>query len=137
MRTTRNGWDTVLFLLVIIHLALTFAHGAAHQGAGVGLSRAGNLFVLTVVVIGPVAGAIWRLLTWSPAAAWMIAATMGGALVFGVVNHFVIESSDHVAHVTGSWQAWFAATAALLAITEAMGLAVGGWLAAGYARRVS
>jgi hypothetical protein len=137
MRTERNGWETVLFLIVIAHLALSFAHGAAHQGAGVGLSPAGNLYVLAVIVIGPVAGAVWRRISRSPGSAWLIAATMTGSLMFGVVNHFVIESPDHVAHVTGPWHTWFAVTAALLALTEGIGLTVSGRLAAGYAGRLS
>jgi len=51
----------------------------------------------------------------------LIAAAMAGSLVFGVVNHFVFVSPDHVAHVDTQWQPLFAATAVLLAVTEALG----------------
>jgi hypothetical protein len=41
--------------------------------------------------------------------------------VFGLVNHFGLPGSDHVAHVDARWRMLFASTAVLLAITEALG----------------
>jgi hypothetical protein len=38
------------------------------------------------------------------------------------VNHFVLESPDHVSRVDAQWRTLFGTTAALLAITEALGL---------------
>jgi hypothetical protein len=50
---------------------------------------------------------------------------MGGSLVFGVVNHFVIESPDHVAHITSdAWRLPFQWSAAGLVILEAAGTAM-------------
>jgi hypothetical protein len=46
---------------------------------------------------------------------------MAGSHVFGLVNHFVLGSPDHVAHVAPQWRPLFATTAALLAVTEALG----------------
>ena len=46
---------------------------------------------------------------------------MAGSLVFGLVNHFVLASPDHVAHVSPEWRPLFATTAVLLAVTEAIG----------------
>jgi steroid 5-alpha reductase family enzyme len=46
---------------------------------------------------------------------------MAASLVFGVVNHFVLSTPDHVSHVDPRWQPLFAATAVLLAVTEALG----------------
>lgn len=67
-------------------------------------------------------------LTW-PAerlGGWLIAITMTSSL-FGVVNHFVLVSPDHVAHVDPQWRGLFTTTAVLLAVTEALGagLAIG------------
>jgi hypothetical protein len=46
--------------------------------------------------------------------------------VFGIVNHFVIESADHVAHITSdAWRLPFQVTAVSLALLEAAGTAVG------------
>lgn len=114
-----------LTAVVLAHFLVAIVHGTAHTGAQVPLSRAANLFVFIVILAGPLAGLA---LTW-PAkriGAWFIAITMAGSLVFGVVNHFVLESPDHIAHVDPQWRTLFATTALLLAVTEglACGLAV-------------
>jgi hypothetical protein len=44
---------------------------------------------------------------------------MAASLVFGVVNHFLLASPDHVSHVAQQWRTLFATTAVLLALTEA------------------
>jgi len=110
---------------VVAHLVVSIVHGLAHDGAHVPLSRAANLFVLIVVLAGPLVGLalIWPL---PRIGSWFIAITMAGALIFGLVNHFVVASPDHVAHVVLRWRPLFATTAVLLAVTEALasGLAV-------------
>jgi hypothetical protein len=133
MHQTRTRVDTWLLAIVALHLAVAMVHGMAHSGAQVWLSPSGNLFVYVVILAGPIAGLIVQRLTSGPIGAWLVAATMAGALVFGVVNHFVIESADHVQHVVGPWRTTFGLTAGLLAAIEAAGAAV----AVRSARRVS
>ena len=117
-----------LAAVVLTHLAVSVFHGRAHDGAAVPLSLAGSLFVYIVILAGPLAGlAVWR---WRPrAGAWIVAASMIGALVFGLINHFIIQGSDHVAHVAPEWRTLFGVTAALLVVSEAAGAAVGIWAA--------
>jgi len=54
-----------------------------------------------------------------------VALTLAGSFVFGIVNHFMLASPDHVAHVAREWRPLFAATAIGIASTEALG----SWLA--------
>jgi hypothetical protein len=119
---TARHWLTAV---VLSHLAVSFVHGAAHAGADVPLSPAANLFVYIVILAGPIVGLILSRLGWR-AGNWVIAITMAASLVFGVVNHFLLASPDHVAHVAQQWRALFATTAVLLALTEAAatGLAI-------------
>ena len=42
-------------------------------------------------------------------------------------NHFLIDGSDHVANVAGEWRSLFGATAVLLLLSEAAGVAIGMW----------
>jgi hypothetical protein len=113
-----------LAAIVLAHLALSIVHGAAHSGAQVALDTAGTLFVYIVILIGPLAGlAVSR---WQPQlGAWIVALAMSGSLIFGLINHFIIQGADHVAHVAPAWRALFASTAALLAVVEAAGAAIG------------
>ena len=73
----------------------------------------------------------------SSTAVWLIAATMAGALVFGLVNHFLIASPDHVSQVSDPWRTWFGATAVLLLISEGVGAGLAVWGATAVARRRS
>ena len=106
--------------IVVLHLIISIFHGSAHDGAHVPLSRAATLFVFVVILAGPLAGAalMWR---DRVAGSWVVAVTLAASLVFGVVNHFVLPSPDHVAQVARQWQPLFATTAVLLALTEAVG----------------
>jgi hypothetical protein len=121
---TSHAARRLLWVLVLGHFAVTLVHGAVHAAAAVPMSLAANVFIVLVIEIGPLAGLM--MLRSSPAAgAWVVAATLGGALVFGLVNHFVIAGADHVTHIADRWRDLFAATAVLLGITEIAGTAAG------------
>jgi MFS family permease len=109
---------------VLIHLAISVVHGAAHDGAQVPLSLAGNLFVYIVILAGPIAGLIAS--RWFPReGAWIVAGSMAGALLFGLINHFIIDGPDHVPQVAAEWRSLFGVTAALLVVSEAAGVVLG------------
>ena len=109
-----------LTALVGAHLIIAIVHGLAHDYAHVTLSAGAMLFVFVVILAGPVAGVA---LAWRSerAGLWLVAISMAGSFAFGLVNHFVLSSADHVAHVDPAWRPLFATTAALLALTEAAG----------------
>ena len=109
--------------IVIAHLGISLIHGAAHAQANVPMSPAANLFVFGVILAGPLIGLALALRS-RRVGGWVIGITMAASLVFGIVNHFVMASADHVAHVDPRWQPLFAATAVQVAITEALGCAV-------------
>ena len=116
---------TLATVIVVAHVAVSLVHGAAHSGAAVPLSALQNVFVWVVILAGPLA-ALWMIRTGRPLGPALLALTMGGSLVFGIVNHFVIESADHVAHITSdAWRLPFQVTAVALALLEAAGTAVG------------
>lgn len=116
-----------------MHLGVALVHGAAHSGARIPMSPLANLFVLFVILAGPPAGIA---LSWRAErpGALLVAGTMAGALLFGVVNHFVLAGADHVAHVAAQWRVLFGTTAALLAVTEMAGLGFALRLIAGRSR---
>ena len=123
MRSTRHRPWIWLGGVVIAHLAISVLHGAAHAQAHVPMSRAANVFVFVIILAGPMIGLAWTLRS-RRIGAWLIGVTMAASLVFGFVNHFVLASPDHVSHVDPPWQPLFAATAVLLAVTEALGSAL-------------
>lgn len=106
--------------LVLVHFVITIVHGMAHARANVPLSPLANIFVLAVIVAGPLIGLVLALRA-QRLGAGLIALTMAGALIFGCINHFVLASPDHVAHVDPQWRPLFTTTAVLLVLTEAVG----------------
>jgi hypothetical protein len=121
MKRNRHSVWAWLTATVLAHLAVSMVHGVAHAQANVPLSPAANLFVYIVILAGPLIGL--ALTWWTPRlGGWLIALSMAASLVFGLVNHFVLASPDHVAHVDPQWRSLFATTAVLLAVTETLGL---------------
>lgn len=117
------GWRRVLTAAVVVHLVIAIVHGVAHSWAHVPLSHVSMLFVIVVILGGPLAG-LWLTVAAPRAGTWLVALSLGAALIFGVVNHFAAAGPDHVSSVTAEWRPLFASTAWLLAITEALGSAL-------------
>jgi hypothetical protein len=127
--------------VVVVHALVSALHGLAHEQLAVALSLSQKLYVLVVIVAAPLVAV---LLLWRKrylAGALLFLCSMAGALVFGVYNHFVASSPDHVAHVaavaSGVWVIVFQATAVLLALVEAFGCLVGVWMLKVYLGRPS
>jgi hypothetical protein len=120
MKEHRNRLWTAMAALVLVHFVITIFHGMAHAKANVPLSPVANIFVLAVIVAGPWIG-LGLALRAQRMGAGLIALTMAAALIFGCINHFVLASPDHVAHVDPPWRSLFSTTAILLALTEALG----------------
>ena len=110
--------------MVAAHLVVTVFHGLAHTEARVFLSPAATVFVLLIIVAAPLVG---MALSWvAPRIGGYVAcAALSASFVFGVVNHFMLATPDHVAHVDPRWRMLFGTTAVLLATTEGLG----SWLA--------
>ena len=121
---TNDSTQRWLAITVIAHLIVSLVHGAAHAGARISMPLSANLFVWIVILAGPLAG-LWLSRSRPAAGGWLVAATMAGSLLFGIVNHFVIVSPDHVSHVAAEWRTMFGVTAALLVLTELAGVAAG------------
>jgi hypothetical protein len=110
-------------ITVIAHLIVNLLHGRAHTELGVGLTSFQQFFVIAVILLAPL---IALLLSWTRharAGLWLLLASMLGSLIFGACYHYIIVSSDHVAHLPpGDARGLFRATALLLLITEAAGV---------------
>jgi hypothetical protein len=129
MREPTAPQNALLIVMVLVHLILSLVHGAAHVAADVRLSLSATLFVFLVILIGPVAGLGLRRSAFARAGTWVIAGSMGGALIFGIVNHFIVAGVDHVGNIAEPWRVLFTVTAALLAVTEAFGSGLAAWCA--------
>src|SRR5215510_206979 len=73
--SSERRWLTAV---VLLHLAISFVHGAAHAGADVPLSPAANLFVYIVILAGPITGLALTRVAWR-IGLWVIAITMAAS----------------------------------------------------------
>jgi cytochrome bd-type quinol oxidase subunit 2 len=116
-------------IVIIAHAVIASLHATAHRRLGIELSQTQVVFVSIVIIVAPL---LAGLLIWKDAQPWgalLLAFSMAGAFLFGVVNHFLLVSPDHVQHLPGIQGTprvlMFQLTAVLLALIEALGVVAG------------
>ena len=114
--------------VVVIHALVVALHGLAHQKIPIPLSLLQSLFVSAVIVLAPIGavGLLWT--SFERAGRWLFLVSMTGALLFGIYNHFIGMSPDHISQIPNDcWGVLFQVTAILLLVTEGIGCGVGVW----------
>ena len=108
---------------VIAHLIVNLLHGQAHTELGVGLTSWQQFYVIAVILLAPLLALLLSWTRYARAGLWLLLGSMLGSLIFGACYHYIIVSSDHVAHLPpGDARGLFRITALLLLITEAAGV---------------
>lgn len=129
-------------LIVLAHIIINVLHGIAHQQVGVSISDLQSAYVLLVTLVMPIAAAVMMFFNgpkkMQRAGAWLLMVSMLGSLVFGLVYHVLLPSSDNIFTVMKDASSldnaiFFTSTAILLAIVDGLGL----WLGAIAIRRLS
>jgi hypothetical protein len=122
--------------IVLAHFIVVMFHGSAHTNLKVELAAWQTVFVLIVILLAPLVAAVFIWTRFSHFGFLLLAASMAGALLFGLYFHYFAISPDHVSHLPpGDAQETFRLTALLLAITEATGVTIGLVYSRGTARR--
>lgn len=114
-----------LAIVVLAHLIVNLLHGQAHTRLSVGLSNWQQAYVVAVILLAPLVALVLSFTRYARAGLWLLLASMLGSLIFGACYHYVIISTDHVAHLpAGEARGLFRLTALLLLVTEALGVVV-------------
>lgn len=135
-KRTVLGWKIPIvryaILVVLAHIVINGIHGIAHQQLGVSISDFQSAYVLIVTLIAPIAAVIMLLFLNKPmillGGAWLLLVSMLASLLFGIVYHIVIPSSDNIFTVMQNSSIYgvvFTSTAILLLILEGVGTWVG------------
>ncbi len=103
-------------------------HGNSHVEHQVPLAAWQWAYVIFVIFLAPVVAAV-LLWTWlQRVGVWLFLASMAGALIFGLVFHFLVSSPDNVFTLNpGAGREAFRFSAVLVALTEALGCVAGVW----------
>jgi len=119
-------------LVVLAHIVINAIHGIAHQQLGVSISDFQSAYVFIVTLVAPIVAVIMLLFLDKPkillGGAWLLFVSMLASLLFGVVYHIVIPSSDNIFTVMQNpslYSVVFTSTAVLLLIVEGVGTWVG------------
>ena len=113
-------------VVIVLHLLVNLVHGLAHRELHISLTRPQEIFVVAVVLVGPLlaGGLLWT--AWRRSGLLLLALSMTGSLLFGLYHHFLAMSSDHVhAQPASSWGLAFVSTAYGLLLIEAIGAYLG------------
>ena len=127
-RTTGDALRQVSIAIIAMHAIVAAAHSAAHMNLNILMNGWQNLYILLVIVLLPLVAGY---LIWKRARGGylILFLSMLGALVFGGYYHFVLAGADNVStvghHAMRSWAQVFQVSAALLALVEFAGVAVG------------
>jgi hypothetical protein len=119
-------------LVVLAHIVINGIHGIAHQQLGVSISDFQSAYVFLVTLVTPIVAVIMLLFLNKPkillGGAWLLLVSMLASLMFGIVYHIVLPSSDNIFTVmqnSSLYSAVFTSTATLLLIVEGVGTWVG------------
>ena len=120
-------------LIVIANTIINGPHGIAHQQVGVSISDFQSAYVFIATLLAPIAAAVIMLLFLNKpkillGGAWLLLVSMLASLLFGIVYHIVITSSDNTFTVMQNpslYSVVFTFTAILLLIVEGVGTGVG------------
>lgn len=124
-------WDrhvTLAGLVLLVHLAVTVVHAAAHlEIPVVGPAPIGLVVVANILLPVVGVGLMWR--GWIRLGAATFAASLAVALGLGLSLHFLVPNPDNVAAVRGdAWRLPFRTSAAALVAIDAIGVLLGGWI---------
>lgn len=125
--TVRRSEAVLGTAVVAVSATVNAAHTVSHAGQHVTSLPAWQLAYIAIVVYSaPVVAAVLLWTRSRRSGAWLLAASMAGSLLFGLLYHFLVPGPDNVfAHPPGSWKAAFVVTAVLLALLQAAGALVG------------
>ncbi len=118
-----NKYGTVF---VVAHLFINIVHGAAHRELHVTLPPAGMLFVIVVILLGPLLALALLWTSQKRLGLLLLTGSMAASAVFGLYHHFLVRGADHVsAQPPGPAGIVFVVTAYLLFLSEALGTVLG------------
>lgn len=114
--------------IVILHAIAHGLHGLAHTQIPVPLSLLQSAFIVAVIFLAPILAATLLWTSFYRIGGWLLLSSMAGAILFGIYNHLLVISPDHVSQVSlTSWGLLFQVTASLTLIIDGFGCWIGVW----------
>ncbi|MEH2119256.1 hypothetical protein [Nostoc sp.] len=115
-------------IIVVIHVIINGLHGLAHVEIPVSLSLLQSLFVGIVIFPIPMIAAVLLWTQFYHIGSWLLLSSIAASLLFGIYNHLLVISPDHLSQVSfAGWGLLFQITAILILIVDGFGCWIGIW----------
>ena len=115
-------------IIVVIHVIINGLHGLAHVEVPVSLSLLQSLFVGIVIFPIPIIAAVLLWTQFYRIGSWLLLSSIAASLLFGIYNHLLVISPDHLSQVSfAGWGLLFQITAILILIVDGFGCWIGIW----------
>jgi len=114
--------------IVVLHAIAHALHGLAHVKIPVPLSSLQSFFIIAVIFLTPIIAVILLWTKFDRIGSWLLLSLMAGAILFGIYNHLLVMSPDHVSQVSfTNWGFLFQITAVLTLIVDGFSCWIGIW----------
>ena len=114
--------------IAVLHTIANGLHGLAHVEIPVALSLLQSSFVGIVIFLTPIIAAVLLWTQFYRIGSWLLLSSIAGSLLFGIYNHFIVISPDHVSQVSlAGWGLLFQVTAILILIVDGFGCGISVW----------
>ena len=121
MKIARSG-----IAIAIIHAIANGLHGLTHIKTPVPLSLLQSSFVGIVIFLIPLVAVVLLWTQFYRSGNWLLLGSIGGSFLFGLYNHFIVISPDHVSQVSFTgWGILFHVTGILILIVDGLGCWIG------------
>lgn len=115
-------------IIAVMHAIANGVHGLAHLKIPVPLSLFQSLFVAIVISLTPIIAVVLLWTQFYRIGSWLLLSSIAGSLFFGVYNHFILISPDHVSQISSQgWGLLFQVTAILILIVDGLGCGITVW----------
>jgi hypothetical protein len=111
-----------------LHAIANGLHGFAHMEIPVALSLLQGLFIGIVIFLIPIIAVVLLWTQFYRIGSWLLISSLAGSLLFGIYNHFIVISPDHVSQVSiVGWGLLFQVTAVAILIADGLGAGICLW----------
>ena len=89
----------IVTVVVLIHHIIAFVHGGVHTELTILMALWQTFFINIVIVLIPLVGVVFLWTRHRKLGLYGVIVGMVGALLFGIVHHYMLVSPDHISHL--------------------------------------
>ena len=89
----------IVTVVVLIHHIIAFVHGGVHTELTILMALWQTSFINIVIVLIPLVGVVFLWTRHRKLGLYGVIVGMVGALLFGIVHHYMLVSPDHISHL--------------------------------------